>query len=122
MDSTATAPSTEKPTTTRSPAEKHATTKKDAEQGQQSVFAPDTERDTEVLSLGKGDILQLEHTDPVLDAKMHLINDAIGIYSLPCHIPSPLLPPNTHDKMKSASRPTTPSSSSSTASGTPSTA
>ena len=28
-------------------------------------------------SLGKGDILQLEHTDPVLNAKMHLVNDAI---------------------------------------------
>ena len=29
-------------------------------------------------SLGKGDILQLEHTDPVLNAKMHLVNNAIG--------------------------------------------
>ena len=29
-------------------------------------------------SLGKNDILQLEHTDPVLNAKMHLINNAIG--------------------------------------------
>tara|TARA_R110002003_G_scaffold122_1_gene11002 strand:- start:11662 stop:12225 length:564 start_codon:yes stop_codon:yes gene_type:complete len=28
-------------------------------------------------SIGKGDILQLEHTDPVLNAKMHLINNAI---------------------------------------------
>ena len=27
------------------------------------------------VSLGKGDILQLEHTDPVLNAKMHLINN-----------------------------------------------
>ena len=26
-------------------------------------------------TLGKGDILSLEHTDPVLNAKMHLIND-----------------------------------------------
>lgn len=37
----------------------------------------------EVSSLGKGDILQLEHTDVVLNAKMHLINntiDEIGTY------------------------------------------
>lgn len=26
-------------------------------------------------SLGKGDILGLEHTDPVLNAKMHLVNN-----------------------------------------------
>ena len=26
-------------------------------------------------SLGKGDILSREHTDPVLNAKMHLINN-----------------------------------------------
>jgi hypothetical protein len=31
----------------------------------------------ETTSLGKDDILQLEHTDPVLNAKMHLVNDAI---------------------------------------------
>jgi hypothetical protein len=30
--------------------------------------------------LGKGDILQLEHTDPVLNAKMHLVNNAIGMF------------------------------------------
>ncbi|PSN70487.1 membrane transporter [Corynespora cassiicola Philippines] len=29
------------------------------------------------MSFGKGDILQLEHTDPVLNAKMHLVNNAI---------------------------------------------
>ena len=28
-------------------------------------------------SLNKNDILQLEHTDPVLNAKMHLVNNAI---------------------------------------------
>ena len=28
-------------------------------------------------SIRKGDILSLEHTDPVLNAKMHLINNAI---------------------------------------------
>jgi hypothetical protein len=26
-------------------------------------------------SIGKGDILRLEHTDPVLNAKMHLVNN-----------------------------------------------
>jgi hypothetical protein len=36
----------------------------------------------DAISLGKGDILQLEHTDPVLNAKMHLVNNAIGVYSL----------------------------------------
>lgn len=29
----------------------------------------------ETSSLGKGDILSREHTDPVLSAKMHLINN-----------------------------------------------
>lgn len=28
-------------------------------------------------SLGKHDLLSLEHTDPVLNAKMHLVNNAI---------------------------------------------
>lgn len=40
--------------------------------------------DDDVSSLGKGDILQLEHTDPVLNAKMHLVNNAIdeiGMYT-----------------------------------------
>lgn len=33
-------------------------------------------RDVErVISPGKGDILGLEHTDPVLNAKMHLVNN-----------------------------------------------
>lgn len=31
--------------------------------------------DDDVYSLGKGDILQQEHTDPVLNAKMHLVNN-----------------------------------------------
>jgi hypothetical protein len=31
----------------------------------------------ETMSLDKNDVLQLEHTDPVLNAKMHLVNDAI---------------------------------------------
>jgi hypothetical protein len=31
----------------------------------------------ETRSLGRDDILQLEHTDPVLNAKMHLVNNAI---------------------------------------------
>ncbi|KAF2643048.1 membrane transporter [Massarina eburnea CBS 473.64] len=33
--------------------------------------------DDEVSSLGKGDILQQEHVDPVLTAKIHLVNNAI---------------------------------------------
>lgn len=37
---------------------------------------PDVERNSEDnSSFGKGDILQLEHTDPVLNAKMHLVNN-----------------------------------------------
>jgi hypothetical protein len=31
----------------------------------------------ETRSLGKGDVLGLEHVDPVLNAKMHLVNNAI---------------------------------------------
>lgn len=31
----------------------------------------------ETASIAKGDVLSLEHTDPVLSAKMHLVNDAI---------------------------------------------
>lgn len=38
--------------------------------------AVDPERASiEAESFGKGDILQLEHTDPVLNAKMHLVNN-----------------------------------------------
>jgi len=33
--------------------------------------------DDETSSVSKGDILQLEHTDPILNAKMHLVNNAI---------------------------------------------
>jgi hypothetical protein len=37
---------------------------------------PDVERaDDDAVSVQKGDLLSLEHTDPVLNAKMHLIND-----------------------------------------------
>jgi hypothetical protein len=39
-----------------------------------------SEKDVESLettSLRKGDILSLEHVDPVLNAKMHLVNDTI---------------------------------------------
>lgn len=31
----------------------------------------------DATSIGKGDVLSLEHTDPVLNAKMHLVNNAI---------------------------------------------
>lgn len=41
----------------------------------------DTSRDPEIAddaaSVGKGDILSQEHLDPVLNAKMHLVNNAI---------------------------------------------
>jgi hypothetical protein len=36
----------------------------------------------DAVSIGKGDILQLEHTDPVLNAKMHLVNNAIGMFEV----------------------------------------
>jgi len=46
--------------------------KKDLESSaHQQVF------DDDVSSLQKGDILSLEHVDPVLNAKMHLVNNAI---------------------------------------------
>jgi hypothetical protein len=32
---------------------------------------------SETSSLGNGDILQLEHTDPILNSKMHLVNNAM---------------------------------------------
>ena len=57
--------------------------KKVQEQGQEQDH--DVEhRDAygETTSLGKDDILQLEHTDPVLNAKMHLVNNAIDEVSL----------------------------------------
>jgi hypothetical protein len=41
--------------------------------------APDLQdvESLETSSLRKGDVLSLEHTDPVLNAKMHMVNDAI---------------------------------------------
>jgi hypothetical protein len=35
----------------------------------------DLENYSETTSLGKGDLLSLEHVDPVLNAKMSLVND-----------------------------------------------
>jgi hypothetical protein len=49
---------------------------RDAENGQMHTY-------DETSSLGKDDILQLEHTDPVLNAKMHLVNNAIDEASQP---------------------------------------
>jgi hypothetical protein len=43
---------------------------KDIEHGRHGVLDGD-----DASSLGKGDILSREHTDPVLNAKMHLINN-----------------------------------------------
>lgn len=31
----------------------------------------------DAASIGTGDVLSLEHTDPILNAKMHLVNNAI---------------------------------------------
>ena len=39
--------------------------------------APDLERHSSDESIQKGDLLSLEHVDPALNAKMHLVNDAI---------------------------------------------
>jgi MFS family permease len=39
--------------------------------------APDLERRSSEASIQKGDLLSLEHVDPALNAKMHLVNDAI---------------------------------------------
>jgi hypothetical protein len=41
-------------------------------------------------SLGKGDILQREHVNPILNAKMHLINNAMYTFP-PYYLPKPLL-------------------------------
>ena len=50
--------------------DKAAIHKKDLESGSPGVL-----NDEDGSSLGKGDILSDEHTDPVLSAKMHLINN-----------------------------------------------
>lgn len=42
-----------------------------------TVGADDVEALDETRSFGKGDVLGLEHVDPVLNAKMHLVNNAI---------------------------------------------
>jgi hypothetical protein len=56
-------------------------TMEDAKAQDKKVQGHDVENqhqfDYEASSIGKGDILQLEHTDPVLNAKMHLVNNAI---------------------------------------------
>ena len=43
----------------------------------QDEASHDVEQASLPSSLGKGDVLGLEHTDPVLNAKMHLVNNAI---------------------------------------------
>ena len=50
---------------------------KDVEHGGHGVLDSD-----DTSSLGKGDILSREHTDPVLNAKMHLINN---VSNDPCY-------------------------------------
>lgn len=56
--------------------------KKTLHQGQDVENQATSSNFDDASSLGKGDILQLEHTDPVLNAKMHLINNAIGKFLL----------------------------------------
>lgn len=51
--------------------------KKSVEDKPPTVGGVVDEESLEVRSLQKGDVLGLEHTDPVLNAKMHLVNDAI---------------------------------------------
>lgn len=42
--------------------------------------------ESDTASVGKGDILSLENTDPVLNAKMHMINNVGHLsYLLPPH-------------------------------------
>ncbi|KAK1909275.1 hypothetical protein P3342_011354 [Pyrenophora teres f. teres] len=56
------------------------TPKVDAKKAQEHEHEQDVEHQVvydETSSLGKDDILQLEHTDPILNAKMHLVNNAI---------------------------------------------
>lgn len=40
---------------------------------EKETYEPDVERDS--VSIAKGDLLSQEHVDPVLNAKMHLVND-----------------------------------------------
>jgi MFS family permease len=42
-----------------------------------STQVPDLERRSSEESIQKGDLLSLEHVDPALNAKMHLVNDTI---------------------------------------------
>ena len=55
--------------------DKAAIHKKDVESGSPGVLD-----DSDGSSVGKGDILSDEHTDPVLSAKMHLINNVFVQY------------------------------------------
>jgi hypothetical protein len=57
--------------------DKVAIHKKDVESGGSGVLD-----DNDGSSLGKGDILSNEHTDPVLSAKMHLINNLCNIANI----------------------------------------
>jgi hypothetical protein len=50
--------------------EKKVPQEHDVEHGSHGVLTTD-----DGSSIGKGDILSQEHTDPVLNAKMHLVNN-----------------------------------------------
>lgn len=45
--------------------------------------AEDVEQQSSRISLEKNDLLQQEHTDPVLNAKMHLVNNVSHISTFP---------------------------------------
>ncbi|KAE8824728.1 hypothetical protein PTNB85_09492 [Pyrenophora teres f. teres] len=65
------------------------TPKVDAKKAQEHEHEQDVEHQVvydETSSLGKDDILQLEHTDPILNAKMHLVNNAIDEASEQAHL------------------------------------
>lgn len=43
------------------------------EKKEKEAYEPDVELDS--VSIAKGDLLSQEHVDPVLNAKLHLVND-----------------------------------------------
>jgi len=55
--------------------EVQAVSKKDVETRHHAVESRVQQPDR--ISVGEGDLLGLEHTDPVLNGKMHLVNNAI---------------------------------------------
>ena len=62
-------------------------TEKKLDLGEKRGDVDRTSVDSIPVSTGKGDILSLEHTDPVLNAKMHLINDVRSLSAVPSSAP-----------------------------------